>query len=431
MSKLSDYYNFELQASVYLNSAHADKSPRLKYKGEYIVGEWYGNYVLEGNTIVRIPRDSFLVYGRKFVNLLINNDVEFTDYLYSEYSKILTLSDMLEEMNMVDVKNNSFRDKNEFYDEYIKTFSSVIGFGYPLDMALEEYVNKSGLNTGSIKPVGESFILTEEKDLKRISKEKNEDTKKQLLTEHSFKYSYLLNNYSGYKPVPINYFTDRSEEISKKDFLDEKYELIKPQNISEWISFSTYIRDVRKKCNMIANGMLDRYLKSECQRLNLDYKDAIFLTPEEFDLNKNSSLPKFNGKRIVKATHEGLVDISLEKWDGLVSEVESNFGTIKGVVASRGLTKGTVRVILSSEEFNKMQNGDVIVTSMTRPEFAPILKMASAIVTNEGGITCHAAILSRELGIPCIIATVNATQVLKDGDMVEVDADKGVVRVIL
>ena len=64
---------------------------------------------------------------------------------------------------------------------------------------------------------------------------------------------------------------------------------------------------------------------------------------------------------------------------------------------------------------------------MTRPEFVPILKLAGAIVTDEGGITCHAAIVSRELGIPCVIGTQNATKALNDNDVVEIDAGKGIV----
>ena len=70
------------------------------------------------------------------------------------------------------------------------------------------------------------------------------------------------------------------------------------------------------------------------------------------------------------------------------------------------------------------------MTGMTRPEFVPLMKRASAIVTDEGGITCHAAIVSRELNIPCIIGTKIVTKVLKDGDEVEVDADNGVVKII-
>jgi pyruvate,water dikinase len=103
---------------------------------------------------------------------------------------------------------------------------------------------------------------------------------------------------------------------------------------------------------------------------------------------------------------------------------------IRGNVGYKGNIQGKVRIILHSEDFNKFQDGEILVTSMTRPEFVPLMKKAGAIITNEGGITCHAAIISRELKKPCIIGTKIATQVLKDGDLVEVDADAGVVRIL-
>ena len=78
----------------------------------------------------------------------------------------------------------------------------------------------------------------------------------------------------------------------------------------------------------------------------------------------------------------------------------------------------------------KLEIGDILVSPMTRPELMPAVKRAAAIVTDEGGITCHAAIVSRELGIPCIIGTKNATRILKDGDKVEVDANHGVVKIL-
>lgn len=87
-------------------------------------------------------------------------------------------------------------------------------------------------------------------------------------------------------------------------------------------------------------------------------------------------------------------------------------------------------VVSSKRDFGKFVPHTVLVTSMTRPEFLPLMKQAAAVVTDEGGITCHAAIVSRELKIPCVIGTKVATQVLKDGDRVEVDADRGVVRKI-
>ena len=78
----------------------------------------------------------------------------------------------------------------------------------------------------------------------------------------------------------------------------------------------------------------------------------------------------------------------------------------------------------------EINEGDILVTGMTNPQIIPMLKKASAIVTDEGGIICHAAIISRELKKPCIVGTKNATQILKDGDLVEVDANNGIVRII-
>ena len=75
-----------------------------------------------------------------------------------------------------------------------------------------------------------------------------------------------------------------------------------------------------------------------------------------------------------------------------------------------------------------MELGDVLLAVMTRPVYVPAMRKASAIVTNEGGVTCHAAIVSRELGIPCVIGTKIATKVFKDGDLIEVDADKGLAK---
>jgi pyruvate,water dikinase len=100
---------------------------------------------------------------------------------------------------------------------------------------------------------------------------------------------------------------------------------------------------------------------------------------------------------------------------------------LKGLGASPGLGSGKVKIIHSTEELDKVQQGDVLVTTMTNPDMVPAMRRARAIVTDEGGMTCHAAIVSRELGIPCVVGTLKATKVLSDGDEVTVDGSKGVV----
>ena len=84
----------------------------------------------------------------------------------------------------------------------------------------------------------------------------------------------------------------------------------------------------------------------------------------------------------------------------------------------------------ASEEIPEVMEGEVLVAPMTTPDYLPAMKRATAFVTDEGGITCHAAIVARELKKPCIIGTKIATKVLKDGDLVEVDANTGTVKII-
>lgn len=100
---------------------------------------------------------------------------------------------------------------------------------------------------------------------------------------------------------------------------------------------------------------------------------------------------------------------------------------VKGIAASIGIASGPVRIIFSPDEIDKVFQGEVLVTEKTNPDFVPAMKKAVAIVTDTGGQTSHAAIVSRELGIPCVVGTGTATAVLKNGQIVSVDGAKGLV----
>ncbi len=100
---------------------------------------------------------------------------------------------------------------------------------------------------------------------------------------------------------------------------------------------------------------------------------------------------------------------------------------VRGLGAAPGIAAGPVRVIRSREEAGKLAEGEVLVTHMTAPDWVPLMRKAAAIVTDSGGMTCHAAIVSRELGLPCIVGTADATEVLRDGEGVTVNASDGVV----
>ncbi len=110
------------------------------------------------------------------------------------------------------------------------------------------------------------------------------------------------------------------------------------------------------------------------------------------------------------------------------SEDKEKIKEIKGKVVFMGKIKGRVKLVILKNDLKKVMKGDILVAPMTTPDYVPALRRVAAIVTDEGGIICHAAIISRELKIPCVIGTKNATKVLKDGDLVEVDANKGIVK---
>ncbi len=101
---------------------------------------------------------------------------------------------------------------------------------------------------------------------------------------------------------------------------------------------------------------------------------------------------------------------------------------LRGSIAYPGKTKGVVKIIRKMNDLNKFNKNEILVASMTDPRYLVAMKKAAAIVTNEGGITCHAAIVSRELKKPCIIGTKIATHIFRDGNSVEVDANKGIIR---
>lgn len=103
---------------------------------------------------------------------------------------------------------------------------------------------------------------------------------------------------------------------------------------------------------------------------------------------------------------------------------------IKGSIAFPGKVTGKVVIVTNPEGLSSLPSGSVLVTGMTRPNYIHLFKEAVAVVTDAGGVLSHAAITARELKIPTVIGTEVATKVLKDGDLIEVDADKGVVRII-
>lgn len=104
---------------------------------------------------------------------------------------------------------------------------------------------------------------------------------------------------------------------------------------------------------------------------------------------------------------------------------------INGTPASQGQAEGKVCLVLTEKDFSKFKRGNVLVAKYTDPMYTPLILMASAVVTDIGTNLCHAAIVSREAGVPAVVATGNATKMLKDGDSISVDGSSGEIVLII
>jgi len=169
------------------------------------------------------------------------------------------------------------------------------------------------------------------------------------------------------------------------------------------------------------------------------YEDIISLTDEEiiaylttgkkFDLR--AARRRYNLKYAAFA-RAGRLDFvyspALIKQLRAAFQADKESSELRGVIVSTGKVRGRVRVINKKADLLKIRAGDILVANFTTPEYVTAIKTAAAIVTDDGGVTSHAAIIARELSKPCIVGTKNATRLLRDGDKVEVDADRGIVR---
>lgn len=303
----------------------------------------------------------------------------------------------------------------------------------------------------------------------KITRSKNSLSKKieRRVNSHIDEYSYIPFGYNTGVVWNKDYFLKKINKIllkddpikSKKNLLNSIKKKIKdrekiinglklPQSISKLpiiLRQLSYLQELKKATQTKSHPHLRGVVNPEiARRLGIpkEQVDCLSITEIKYGL-KNGRLPKKLLGDIKQRQKPFVLIMKDLKYLWLYKNKAQNFfeksdlisdlkgvNQINGVVASLGHVNGIVKVCKLSTEIDKVKNGDVLVAAMTTPDFVPAMKRAAAIITDEGGITCHAAIISRELNKPCIIGTKIATQVLKDGDLVEVDTDTGIIRIL-
>ena len=210
-------------------------------------------------------------------------------------------------------------------------------------------------------------------------------------------------------------------------------------------SFFTYLKDHRKGIYQKSYVAMEPVIREIARRLNLSVKEIKYLVDYEIKqaLLQNKDFSSITKQRIeycVSYINKGKIEILtgdkatqlINKYvlrpSGDSAKIETN--QLKGTVAYAGRAKGIAKLVINKEDVDKVKEGDILVSPATNPDLIIAMKKAAAFVTDRGGITSHAAIVSRELKKPCVVGTGNATKILKDGDLVEVDAEKGVVKIL-
>lgn len=344
----------------------------------------------------------------------------------------------------------------EFYgllmDFWVPTVPVELGnYGseFLLDRNLRNYVPANKVH-------GVMEILTAPEELSFYQQEEIALSESKDISLHQERFFWLQNSYNGIRVLPVAFFSSRKKQLPKniksvfqkhlneakaaKKKTKKQYQLpVEIMNIAQALSYGVAWQDERKKQIFIYLHHKDRLLKEIARRKKYAYKDMVNLSTVEILDSLKHDYSKILTKRQkpfgFECTAKSIKELSskdvIKYWNLYTLDRSAKTQSmINGISVSMGKNKvvrGQVRIVLDPFKEKDFKKGDILVAPMTSPEYIFIMKLSAAIITDTGGLTSHAAIVSRELAVPCIVGTKIATQVFKNGDWVEVDAGKGIV----
>lgn len=308
-------------------------------------------------------------------------------------------------------------------------------------------------------PILETIAIKEENALLKLRlKQLNKGLTQNDLKNHTKKYGYVAFGYTGpgfngydvqerLKTLPNKIKDIKSMIIKKKkqipNLIQKQEKICRELKLSAKESYLFYcLRTLgfwkfeRKAMNQKAHEFMEDFFKELASRLNLKVEQAKMILPEEM---KDALLGRID-KKIITQRKECFVlfdgtkmkILSQEETRKIIEQINKEYDVsiteLKGSTAYPGKAKGIVKIVNSLKDANNFNKGDILISASTSPDIVPIMKKASAIVTDTGGITSHAAIIAREIKIPTLIGTKKASKIFKDGELAEVDASLGYIR---
>lgn len=365
-----------------------------------------------------------------------------------------------------DYSKLSGKDLAALYERYNKGYIDYLSCGEPPVQLLKGFLEKelkarlleivkhqktlNKIFSLLITPPKDTFIAQEEKDLVKLAIKKGD------ISRHAKKYAWISVDYNS-RPLSEEDFKKELKKIRnpKKRLkeLENKNKKIKEQQLKIKKKYNIdkdtfrlclaaqkcmYMMDFKRAEHSKAHYHMQFLMKEIGKRLGLSLVQANFLTPLEirYHLTKNKkvgkNMPEKRRKSCIYITDNDRLSIAAKKLEKeirkAIDKESKKIDDLKGICGNPGKVRGKARVITTNRDFHRFKRGEILITAFTTPDFTPILKKAAAVVTDFGGITSHASIISRELKIPCIIGTEHATKAIKTGDLLELDADKGVVK---
>lgn len=396
--------------------------------------------------------------SNKLLNSYYQKYIKYNIELYS-YSGILPLLDFQSTTFLSDEVNRILKEKNqkEYFEILTTPLKNTFNKLHEIDLLKILAKIKKG------KTLYNKFKILDSKQL-AVSLKKKYPKIWHLINNHTKKYCWVHYVYEG-PAADSSYFIDIIKDFIKrrinpireiKNYKQEKRELkLKQSKILNGINLSSYEKQIielardavfykpyRRELQTWSYYNMETVLKEIANRLFLSLKQVRMMLPNEIgkallknkfhvnSINERMSLVIYGRTKGKRFCFTGKQAREFIKNNIKKEKIIRNVSKILGTVAFKGMAKGKVKIINSPDEMIKMSDNDILISASTSPNLMPAIRKAKAIITNEGGLTCHAAIVSREFKIPCIIGTKIATKVLKDGDKVEVDANKGIVKKI-
>lgn len=311
------------------------------------------------------------------------------------------------------------------------------------------------------------FLQTSERDLLRLFKlARSKTSLRQKLHDYTKKWYWVENSYFQNKVLTPEHFLSQlgqrsgqknlirlkelenyeSQTQRRKEQARKKYKIPFPiMSLAKNAVFSIWWQDHRKAGAWWFQSFFDEINNFAAKKIGMRVDDLYYYTSEEW-LRLMTTAIRIPQKLVRKRKKSAVVYVSPTSYKyfsgrkarAFIRRFQKAIQTrhsdqIKGISVSRGKNAkvtGRVKILTSPRFAGEMKKGDILVAPMTSPDFIVAMRKAKAIITDVGGLMSHAAVVSRELGVPAIVGTKIATKMLKDGDIVEIDVKKGIVKII-